>query len=101
MRCTTLERRALPGSGRCSTTHTIRPGNQSSTSSPPTIATQGTMESAATMSPRSSPRIEWNIPMPAGSATRYERKIPVMPRIFSRNLDAVTSTLLPLKRAAS
>ncbi len=39
--------------------------------------------------------------MPKGSATRKERKMPVTPSTFSSAVVAVTSTVRPLKRAAS
>ena len=39
--------------------------------------------------------------MPKGSVTRKVRNTPLKPQIFSRNFAADTSTVLPVKRAAS
>ncbi len=44
-----------------------------------------------------SPKME----MPKGRAMRNVRKMPVTPSTFSSTVPAVTSTVLPLKRAAS
>jgi hypothetical protein len=71
-------------------------GYHSTSSRPPMMPeAMGTVMSATAVA--FSPKIE----MPKGSATRNVRKIPVTPRTFSRTVPAVTSTVLPLKRAAS